>query len=211
MAQLFSRPATTIFRVVLTLTPLAAAAGGGLTYAWLRSDAAWGVGKPAPQPIPFRHDLHAGVLKIDCRYCHTGAERAADAGMPSAQTCMTCHSQIWAGASVLEPLRTALALDTPLRWRSVSRLPDFAYFHHGAHVSKGVTCATCHGRVEEMPKTVKARTLSMGWCLECHRDPGSRLPLHTAVLATAEKKQPSGQAPRAHDTSLLMSCSTCHR
>lgn len=216
MSQLFSSRATAVFRAVLVAAPLAAGATFALLYAWSRSDAAWNVGKPAPQPMPFRHDVHAGALGIDCRYCHSGVERAASAGMPSAQTCMTCHSQVWMGASVLEPLRSALSLDQAIVWTSVHRLPDHAYFHHGAHVAKGVACETCHGRVDRMARTVKARTLSMGWCLECHRDPAPSLRPRESVFAMGWTP-PTGAAParskRFDDAAvrLLTSCSTCHR
>ena len=206
--QLFTPRATTIFRLVLTLAPLAAAGAGALAYGWSRSDAAWNVGKPAPQPIPFRHDVHAGTLKIDCRYCHATVERAASAGMPSATTCMSCHAQVWAGASALEPLRTSVELDQPLAWNSVHRLPHYAYFHHGAHVTQRIACETCHGRVDEMAKTVKVHTLSMGWCLDCHRDPAARLRARPLSAESASRTS----APASHaDTRLLTSCSTCHR
>jgi hypothetical protein len=213
--QLFSPRATTIFRVFLTLIPVTAGAAGILAYVWSRSDAAWNVGKPAPQPIPFRHDVHAGSLGIDCRYCHAGVERASAAGMPSAATCMSCHSQVWAGASVLEPLRTSLELDQAISWNSVHRLPDYVYFHHGAHVAKGVACEICHGRVEQMAKTVKTYTLSMGWCLDCHRNPGPHARSGQTVLAMSEGAQTTSSAPLqrfgADDVRLLTSCSTCHR
>jgi len=216
MAQLFSRRASTAFRVALVLVPLAGVASAGFGYVWSRSAAFWNVGRPAAQPIPFRHDLHAGALKIDCRYCHSAVERAADAGMPSAQTCMTCHSQVWVGASVLEPLRTSLALDQPIAWTSVHRLPDHAYFHHGAHVANGVACQTCHGRVDQMPRTVKAETLSMGWCLDCHRDPAARLRPREAVFAMGWDPHGAAVAQAVRDryrtvAPLLTSCSTCHR
>ncbi len=216
MAQLFSRRADAAFRVVLVLAALAVVGAGALAFMWSRSGSAWNVGKPAPQPIPFRHDLHTGTLGVDCRYCHSTVERAAHAGMPSAQTCMTCHSQVWAGASVLEPLRSSLALDQPITWTSVHRLPPFAYFHHGIHVAKGVACESCHGRIDQMPKTVKAETLSMGWCLDCHRDPVPHLRPREAVFAMGwqphDKALPpdlrafyEAAAPR------LTSCNTCHR
>jgi hypothetical protein len=215
MAQLFSRRATTIFRVVLVLVPLAFIGALVLAYVWARSGGAWNIGTPAPQPIPFRHDLHAGVLQIDCRYCHASVERAAHAGMPSAQTCMTCHSQVWIGASVLEPLRAGLALDQAIRWSSVNRLPDHAYFHHAAHVAAGVACETCHGRIDRMPKTVRAQTLSMGWCLDCHRDPEPHLRPPAAVFAMGWSPQDraSSQEARNRDRAapLLTSCSICHR
>jgi hypothetical protein len=217
MAQLFTAKSTTIFRVVLVLVLFAAAGTGALAFAWVRSGAAWNVGKPAPQqPVPFRHDLHSGSLKIDCRYCHSTVERAADAGMPSAQTCMSCHSQVWTGASILEPIRTGAALNQPIAWASVNRLPNHAYFHHAAHVTKGVACETCHGRVDQMPKTVKAHTLSMGWCLDCHRDPAPHLRPQEAVFAMGY--EPHGwNLPEDVRTfyreaaQRLTSCNTCHR
>jgi len=216
MAQLFSPRADLVFRVVLALVGLTVVGVGALGFVWSRSASAWNVGKPAPQPIPFRHDLHTGTLKIDCRYCHFGVERAADAGMPSAQTCMTCHSQVWIGASVLEPLRSSLALDQPIVWTSVHRLPAYAYFHHGIHVSKGVACETCHGRVDQMPKTVKAETMSMGWCLDCHRDPAPQLRPKESVFAMGWQPHDSTLPPdlRAFYQAAaprLTSCNTCHR
>lgn len=216
MAQLFRPRATTILRAVIVFALLAVTGAGAIAYIWARSDAVWNIGQPAPQPVPFRHDLHAGTLGLDCRNCHTSVERAAYAGMPSAQTCMSCHSQVWAGASVLEPVRSSLALGQPIRWTSVHRLPDHAYFHHAAHVSKGVACETCHGRVDQMAKTVRVHSLSMGWCLDCHRDPMPRLRPRDAVFAM-------GYEPHGRDlpqdlrvfyreaAQRLTDCSTCHR
>jgi hypothetical protein len=216
MAQLFTPAASNAFRVLIVLALLAAAGTAVLGYVWSRAGATWNVGKPAAQPVPFRHDLHSGSLGIDCRYCHSTVERAADAGMPSAQTCMTCHSQVWAGASILEPVRTSLALGQPIAWTSVHRLPDYAYFNHAVHVTKGVACESCHGRVDTMTRTVKTQTLSMGWCLDCHRDPVPRLRPREAVFAMGY--EPHGrdvpQEVRAfyrEASRRLTSCSTCHR
>lgn len=216
MAQLFRPRATTIFRSLIAFALLAVTGAGVLAYMWARSDAVWNIGQPAPQPIPFRHDLHAGTLAIDCRNCHASVERAAHAGMPSAQTCMACHSQVWAGASVLEPVRSSLALNQPIRWISVHRLPDHAYFHHAAHVAKGVACETCHGRVDRMSKTVRVHSLSMGWCLDCHRDPVPRLRPREAVFVMGYEPH-SRDVP--HDLRVLYrqaaqrltDCNTCHR
>jgi hypothetical protein len=216
MTQLFSPRATTIFRLLLTLTPLSAAGAGAMAYVWSRSDAAWNIGKPVPQPIPFRHDVHAGLLRIDCRYCHASVERSAPAGMPAAATCMSCHSQVWAGASVLEPLRSSIELNQPITWNSVHRLPDYTYFHHGAHVAKGVACETCHGRVDQMARTVKTSTLSMGWCLDCHRQPTTQLrpPDAGFAMGWAPTAGTASEPPKPFsdaDVRLLTSCSTCHR
>jgi Cytochrome c7 and related cytochrome c len=140
---------------------------------------------PAPQPIPFNHDLHVGGLGIDCRYCHSSVERAAAAGLPSAETCMTCHSQVWTAAAVFAPIQRSLEQDQPLAWNVLHALPEFAYFHHGVHVANGVACETCHGRIDLMPRTVKTETLSMGWCLDCHRDPAPQLRPPEAIFAMA--------------------------
>jgi hypothetical protein len=174
MAQLFQPAATTVFRVAIVVALLGAVGTILVVYLWARADSTWGVGVAAPQPVPFRHDLHAGALRIDCRYCHSGVQRAASAGMPSARTCMSCHAQVWVGADILEPIRSSAALGQAVEWGSVHRLPDHAYFHHGIHVAKGFACETCHGRVDRMATTTKTETLSMGWCLDCHRNQASR-------------------------------------
>ncbi len=232
MRQTFSPAANTVFRVVLVLLPLAVAGLGIMLYLHARSAATWNVGEPAAQPIPFRHDLHAGTLGVACGYCHTTADRAAFAGMPSAQTCMTCHAQVWAGASVLQPLRTSLELNQPIVWTSVHRLPDYVYFNHAAHVSKGVACATCHGDMTRMPKVVRVNTLSMGWCLDCHREPQRYLnPQQAAAIVglTRGKERPAAPPADAVHAGLpklywhgdmqdlydavrrhLTSCDTCH-
>lgn len=216
MTQLHSRRAARLFRAGLVLVPAVTVVAALAAYFWSRSDGAWHVGEAAPQPIPFQHSLHAGDLGIGCRYCHGSAERSASAGMPSAHTCLTCHKEVWAGASVLEPVRSALALGQPVVWTSVSRLPDHSFFHHGAHVSKGVACETCHGRVDRMAETVKTETMSMGWCLDCHRNPAAQLRPRGAAWAMGWKGAEDGSVrAEAHydgsDIRLLTSCSTCHR
>lgn len=228
MTQLFRASATTTLRSVLAVAVVLVAGTTAMAFAWSRSDAAWGVGKPADQPVPFRHDLHAGELSIACGYCHGSAERAASAGMPSAETCMTCHHAVWVGASALQPIRTSYELGQPIRWTSVNRLPDFAHFHHGAHVARGVTCATCHGDMAEQTKTVKAHSFSMGWCLDCHREPGRFIAPHEAADAAdlpagvtrplpglTESQLYEGGGPDLTVTDALRrrltDCSTCHR
>lgn len=216
MAQLFRPGANTQFRVGIVAAVVAFVGSVGAIFAYNHSGSAWNVGQTAPQPIPFRHDLHAGRLGIDCRYCHSSVERASFAGMPSAQTCMTCHSQVWTGASVLEPIRTSLALDQPIVWNSIHRLPDHAYFHHGIHVSKGVACETCHGKVWTMEKTRKVETMSMGWCLDCHRNPAPYLRPPEAVRAAGGTPDDPAETIKLLEayniaTERLTNCSTCHR
>lgn len=232
--QLFDRGANTIFWTVVWIGVGIIVSAGFLAYMMPRRDAAWNVGVPASQPVPFSHDHHVGGLGIDCRYCHTSVTRAAFAGMPSASTCMSCHSQVWTAAAVLEPIRKSLETGQPIGWRVMHRLPAFAYFHHGVHVASGVACETCHGRVDLMPQTGKVETLSMGWCLECHRDPEPHLRPPNAAFAMGWAGQPAHANPEqdraaltpsqeqwprewpsaliaAHGARQLSDCSTCHR
>lgn len=209
MAQLFGPRSNGLFRLLLVGAVVGATAlvVGGMAY--VRSPGYWKVGEPASQPIPFRHDIHAGTLGLDCRFCHSTVERAASAGMPSAGTCLACHTQVWSGASVLEPLRTSAALGAAIHWSSVHRLPAHAYFHHGAHVAAGVACGQCHGRVETMERTVKVATMSMGWCLDCHRATDAARGQRPTALSAISLTFPR-DALHATITNLT-DCSTCHR
>src|SRR5262249_11094443 len=110
-------------------------------------------------------------LGIDCRYCHTSVEDSSFAGLPPTKTCMNCHSQIWVGSEILQPVRESYRTDRSIPWQRVHHLPDFVYFDHSIHVHKGIGCVSCHGRVDQMPLTMQAESLLMRWCLECHREP----------------------------------------
>src|SRR6266849_8746728 len=123
------------------------------------------------QPVQFSHKHHVGDDGIDCRYCHTSVEVSAVAGIPPTETCMSCHTQIWSNAEMLEPVRASFRSGKSIEWVRVHDLPDFVYFNHSIHVNKGIGCSTCHGRVDQMPLTFKVNTLFMQWCIECHRAP----------------------------------------
>jgi hypothetical protein len=214
MPQLFSPRADLAFRLALVLAAGAVVGGAALAWSLARSDRAWGVGRPAAQPIPFDHALHAGTLDTDCRYCHATVEREAAAGMPTVELCLGCHERVWTGAAVLAPLRDSLALGTPIVWSSVHRLPEHARFHHAAHVTRGVACETCHGAVWTMARTVRVEPLSMGWCLDCHRDPGPELRPREAVFDrnwSAGDGQPDLARHYGIQLERLTDCTTCHR
>jgi len=127
--------------------------------------------QPLEQPVMFDHRHHASDDGIDCQYCHATADRARSAGMPSTETCMGCHGQIWTDSPLLEPVRRSWADKTPIVWRRVHRLPDFVRFDHGSHVAVGVLCKDCHGEVERMAEVRVVSPLQMRWCIGCHRDP----------------------------------------
>jgi hypothetical protein len=118
---------------------------------------------PREQPVPFSHKHHVSGIGIDCRYCHTSVENSSFAGLPPTETCMSCHSQIWADSPTLEPVRASLRSGQSIEWTRVHDLPGFVYFNHSIHVNKGVGCATCHGRVDQMPLMWKQNTLHMEW------------------------------------------------
>jgi hypothetical protein len=132
---------------------------------------------------------------------------------------MNCHSQIWATAEMLKPVRDSFRSGAPIRWTRVHNLPDFVYFDHSIHVNKGVGCVTCHGRVDQMPLMRQAATLQMEWCLECHRDPEPFLRPRQFVFAmnwqpNGEQANSGKQLKQQYDIKppeLLTSCSTCHR
>ncbi len=129
------------------------------------------VGYEPEQPVPYSHRLHAGQLGINCRYCHNWVEVADHSNVPPTQTCMNCHTQIRTESLKLLPVRESWATDAPIPWVKVHNLPDYVNFTHAMHVNNGVGCETCHGRIDEMEVVRQVEPLSMGWCLECHRQP----------------------------------------
>jgi hypothetical protein len=219
MPQLFQRRANAIARATLIAVPLVGLGAWAALFAFARSDFWTRVDSPVEQPVPFSHQHHVAGLGIDCRYCHTSVEKAAFAGMPSTDTCMTCHSQLWTDAPLLAPVRESLATNTPIKWNRVHDLPDFTYFDHSIHVAKGVGCSTCHGAVDQMPLTFKTQTLYMKWCLDCHRQPQNFVRPREEVFNMGwnpQKEQPArgAQLVRQYhiDTSgRLTNCSVCHR
>lgn len=140
------------------------------------------------QPITFSHKLHAGENGVDCNYCHSGARHSKSAGVPSANVCMNCHTYINEGRSEegtqeIAKIYAAIGFDpesrtyiegyeqSPIKWIRIHNLPDLAYFNHSQHVSvAGVECQTCHGPIEEMAVVEQYAPLTMGWCIDCHRE-----------------------------------------
>ncbi len=126
------------------------------------------------QPLPYSHSLHAGQLQIACQYCHSAADESRHAAIPSLSTCMNCHELVKgnteAARANIAKVAAAYEKGEPVRWQRVHNLADFVYFNHSAHVAKGVDCQTCHGDVTQMGVARQHSDLSMGWCVNCHRD-----------------------------------------
>jgi hypothetical protein len=218
VAQLFHPYADTVLRVLLlglAVSPALVVAGG---YAVTRAPYVTGQSFVVTQPIPFSHEHHVGFDGLDCRYCHFGVETSRWAGVPPTEVCMTCHSQLFPQAPVLAPVRASFASGEPIAWNRVHALPDYVYFDHSIHVAKGVGCTTCHGQVDQMPFMKQAQPMTMGWCLDCHRNPAPNLRKPEEVFATAWTPPPD-QADegrklmaRYHiDVAHLTDCSVCHR
>jgi menaquinone reductase, multiheme cytochrome c subunit len=123
------------------------------------------------QPVPYSHKLHAGNLGMDCYYCHSTVYKAAFAAVPTSETCMNCHARVKPTSPLLEPVRQSYATGQPVQWVKVHRLADYVYFNHSAHVVAGVSCLSCHGRVDQMVQVKQVKPLNMDFCLECHRNP----------------------------------------
>ncbi|HEY6412328.1 MAG TPA: cytochrome c3 family protein, partial [Edaphobacter sp.] len=162
-------------RMSLVLTGLIVIALGVALDQLQRSPWVTKQGQRPDQPIPFSHKHHVEGLGLQCQYCHTQVEKAAYAGIPPTKTCINCHAQIWTNSELLEPVRQSWATGESVRWIRVHDLPDFVYFSHDVHVNKGIGCASCHGRVDEMPLMYQQNTLQMEWCLNCHRNPAVNL------------------------------------
>ena len=175
------------------------------------------VGYTPKQPIDYSHKLHAGDMGMDCRYCHTTVEKTGYAAVPSNQVCMNCHAKVKTDSVKLLPLREAWASGQPLPWVKVHNLPDYAYFNHSAHLAAGVGCSSCHGRVDQMVKVGQQEPLTMGWCLECHRNPGPNIrPLGDVTnMAWTPKADLVHEGPVTNEAGRVLNppthCSGCHR
>ena len=219
MSQIFPKSANAAVRsslfAVLTLVLFL----GWVGFTLMRSSWLTKQSEYVEQPIQFSHAHHVGGVGLDCRYCHTSVEKSSFAGIPPTKTCINCHSQIWANAPILEPVRASFRDDTPLKWKRVTDLPDFVYFNHQIHVKQGVGCATCHGPVDKMPLITQATSMLMEWCLECHRAPEKLLRPRAEVFnmayeAPANQIELGLRLKKEYNVAgieHMTSCSVCHR
>ena len=154
--------------------------GGGLLagvagYAYISHPRNLDVGYSPEQPVPYSHKLHAGSMGLDCTYCHYTVTKAGFAAVPTTETCMNCHAKVKEKSEKLTPVRESYKTGNPVEWIQIHHLPDYVYFNHRAHVTAGVSCVVCHGRIDQMVEVRQVQPLNMGWCLECHRNPAPNL------------------------------------
>lgn len=215
MAQIFPKWANKIPAVVVAALILGIGAAGGFFW-YYGSPKYIEVGYRPAQPVPFSHKLHAGDLGLDCRYCHSQVEQSAHANIPAPSICMNCHSVVLKDSPKLAPIREAVAANRPVQWVRVHKVPDYAYFDHSAHLRAGVSCFTCHGNIPQQDVVTLREPLSMGWCLDCHRNPTPNLrppseianfqwtpPVGALQFAANQKEQLKVNPPT--------DCSGCHR
>lgn len=200
------------------------------------------VGYMPEQPIPYSHLLHAGQMGMDCRYCHVNVERSWVASVPPTQVCMNCHTNVKKDSKALDPLwcswteykgatekdrekereqcekRVGVKKGDPVPWLRVHKSPDYVYFPHNRHVTRGVGCVECHGRIDTMEKVYQSQPLSMGWCLDCHREPAARL-RPVEEITNMNWEPPAGETRASFGQKLVeknkieppTDCSRCHR
>ena len=172
------------------------------------------VGYAPKQPISYSHRLHVGELGIDCRYCHAQVERSHEAMVPPTQTCVGCHTLVRRDSPKLAPLWESWDNDTPVQWVRVHKLPDHVFFDHSVHLAAGVGCVSCHGRVDQKEVVDVEQPISMGWCLNCHRDPEPILRPKDKITDMTYKPD-SEWKQKAHELASTLNpprhCSGCHR
>ena len=189
------------------------------------------VGYRPEQPVAFSHALHAGEMKMDCRYCHVSVDKWAHSSVPATKTCINCHSPnspdgapllsaVHSTSPKLRPVHESWRTGESIDWVRIHRLPDFVYFNHSAHVNRGVSCVTCHGRVDKMEVVYQAKNQSMAWCIECHRDPAPHIrPVEFVTKLDWDAQKDMGRDAAELGAELIKeknihpmtNCATCHR
>jgi hypothetical protein len=222
MSKLFPKSANRLpLQIVIYLFVLGGIASAGINYYATNKWA--NVGYAPVQPVPYSHKLHVGQLGLDCRYCHSNVDKSGFANLPTAQTCMNCHSQVKADSPLLAVVRQSYETATPVPWVKIHAVPDYVYFNHSVHVTRGISCVECHGRIDEMEVVAQEKPLSMGFCLDCHRNPEQHLrdlrdPAQTVTrLGWVHPEGKKGQLDQGlklvkdHNIMPPQSCSGCHR
>jgi len=213
--QIFSRTLN-LFPLVLAVVGVAGVATAVAATNYYLSPSFTQVGYAPKQPVPYSHRLHVRDVGLDCRYCHSNVERSAVATIPPTQTCMNCHQLVKADSPKLALVKESFETGKRLEWVRVHDLPGYANFDHSVHVTKGVGCETCHGRIDEMDVVRLSKPLSMGWCLECHRDVRAKQGKSAFLRPLSEitnmewKPDPNHAVELAKPLNPPENCSACH-
>jgi hypothetical protein len=164
-----------------------------------------GVGRSPVQPIAFPHPVHVNSVKLNCVYCHYSAFKSPDPGMPAVGTCVGCHQIVAADRPEVKKIAEFAARKAPIPWVRIHKVPEYVHFPHMRHVNAGVTCQSCHGRINNMPQVSQYASLNMGWCVSCHVNGYSAADGMRAAGFTPDSAALA--APRKKAT---YDCSNCH-
>lgn len=217
MANIFPKWSNTVpLKVIIVVGVLTVTAIAGVSYYFTPEYSR--VGYQPDQPVAYSHYLHAEQLGIDCRYCHSYVDQSGQANIPDAGTCMNCHSQVKSDSDLLSPIRSSYESGEPVEWVRIHKLPDYVYFNHSVHVNRGISCVECHGEVNNMEVVEHSESLSMAFCLECHRNPEDAVrPLEQVYNLNWQPENTESYAEEARDRVVNwninppQSCSGCHR
>ncbi|MBB5353798.1 hypothetical protein HNR46_004061 [Haloferula luteola] len=232
MANIFPRW-TNVLPFKIAICVLSLGAGVVAAFSYYATPKTLVVGYQPSQPIPFSHRIHVEQVGLDCRYCHSFVDVSGHSNVPTSNTCWNCHRHVQTQSPKLQPLRNRMDpllkhpdFGKPVEWVRIHKTPDYVYFNHSAHVNRGISCQSCHGRVDQMEVVYQDQNLSMGWCLECHRHPEKNLrPLEEVYNLSydAEKylaANPIEGVKTTEDLGLKLkeqwqihpptSCATCH-
>lgn len=195
---------------------LVAALGAGALAMYVGTPQVIMTGYQPVQPVAYSHKLHAGDLGMDCYYCHFTADKASHAAVPPTEVCMNCHTRVKSNSPRLQKVRDSYATGNPVEWVRVHRVPDYVFFNHQAHVTAGVSCVSCHGRVDQMVEVIQVEPLNMKFCLDCHRNPAPNIrPVDQVTnLAWKPDRDPAvigREIMQARGINPPESCSGCHR
>lgn len=213
----------------ILLAGLTGAAFNGIMGGLITDPVTLNIGYEPEQPVPFSHAIHAGQLKMDCRYCHNTVFDAAHAAVPPTATCVNCHSPandagitalaaVHAESPKLAVIHESWKTGQGVKWKRVHNLPEFVFFNHAAHVNSGVSCRTCHGRIDQMETVYQHEELSMAWCITCHRNPDKHLrPVDKVTKLDWDFESEEAQAEFAakvkeeKNIDPKVHCAVCHR
>lgn len=215
MSLIFPKSIDKNLRIAVGVVGLLLIGGGGVV-GYLLSPKVTNTGYSPTQPVAYSHKLHAGNMGMDCLYCHSTVDKAAYAAIPATEVCMNCHERVKPQSPEIIKVRESYATGNPIPWVKIHRLPDYVYFNHRVHVTAGVSCVSCHGRIDQMTEVKQVKELTMAWCLECHRNPEANI--RPAELVTRLDWKPD-RDPAEIGREIIAAkhilpptnCSGCHR
>jgi menaquinone reductase, multiheme cytochrome c subunit len=219
MAAIFPKSSDLFIKVAGLVIGIGALTGVA-AYAYYTYPTVIDTGYQPVQPVPYSHKLHAGTLGLDCFYCHSTVYKAAWAMVPATETCMNCHVKVKPDSPRLEPVRQSFKTGQPIPWVHVHVLPDFVYFNHQSHVTVGVSCVSCHGRIDQEIEVHQEKPLNMAFCLDCHKDPAPNVRPVAMVTKLDWAPDPAlGKTARQIGEEIIAekhlkpptNCSGCHR